>query len=139
MSKSRRTVSSSHFLDNLIGRRQLAVITANCHGEEREWFRAKLVEIANTFATMHKVYDQDGKGQDAIVHLHYFTASGDWWITERDRNESVQHQAFGAADLGGGPELGYISIAEIIAHGAELDLHWQPCTLREAFAKKEAA
>ena len=63
---------------------------------------------------MHKVYEQGGKGDAAIVHLHYFTSSGDWYITERDTSVA-QHQAFGSADLGYGPELGYISIAELIA------------------------
>ena len=82
---------------------------------------------------MHKVYEQGGKGDAAIVHLHYFTSSGDWYITERDTSVA-QHQAFGSADLGYGPELGYISIAELIANGAELDIHWTPRTLGEALS-----
>lgn len=60
-----------------IGRRQLATIITACRGEEGAWFRAKLAELAQTFATMHKVYEQGGKGDAAIVHLHYFTSSGD--------------------------------------------------------------
>lgn len=120
-----------------IGRRQLATIIAACRGEEGAWFRAKLAELAQTFATMHKVYEQDGTGDAAIVHLHYFTSSGDWYITERDTSVA-QQQAFGVADLGYGPELGYISIAELIANGAELDLHWTPRTLGEALAGKAA-
>jgi hypothetical protein len=135
MNKQARTERSAHFLENLISRRQLAAIVAGCRGEESAWFRAKLVALAKIFATMHKIYEQDGAGDAAIVHLHYFTSSGDWYITERDTSVA-QHQAFGVADLGYGPELGYISIAELIANGAELDLHWTPCTLGEARAKK---
>ena len=120
-----------------IGRRQLAVIVASCRGEEGAWFRAKLVELVSTFETMHKVYEQDGKGDAAIVHLHYFKNGCDWFIIERDTSVA-QHQTFGSADLGYGSELGYISIAELVAHGTELDLHWTPCTLGEALARKAA-
>lgn len=120
-----------------IGRRQLKAIQHQTQGAEGAWFRAKLAELAQTFATMHKVYEQDGAGDAAIVHLHYFTSSGDWYITERDTSVA-QHQAFGSADLDCGPELGYISIAELIANGAELDLHWTPRTLGETLAGKAA-
>lgn len=46
-----------------------------------------------------------------------------------DPDGEGQIQAFGSANLGRGAELGYISIAEITECGAELDLHWTPCTL----------
>jgi len=65
-----------------------------------------------------------------IAHLHYFTGSGDWYITERDTS-TEQHQAFGLADLGYGGELGYISIAELIANNVELDLHFTPQPLAQ--------
>lgn len=44
-------------------------------------------------------YEQDGKGEEAIVTLHYFRGGMDWFITEKDM-EPEQHQAFGLADLG---------------------------------------
>lgn len=73
-------------------------------------------------------YQTDGQGDQAVVQLHYYTQGCDWDITERDM-EAEQLQAFGAADLGYGAELGYISIVEILECGAELDLHWTPKTL----------
>jgi hypothetical protein len=79
---------------------------------------------------MPKTYEQDGLGQQAIAHLHYFTAGGDWYITERDTHPD-QHQAFGAANLGYGAELGYISLPELLAAGAELDLHFTPRPLTQ--------
>lgn len=96
--------------------------------EEGEHFAAKLRDIASTIDTAPRIYDQDGKGDEAVAHLHYFHSVGDWWITELDI-EPEQHQAFGLVDLGYGPELGYISIAQLVASGVELDLHWQPKTL----------
>lgn len=123
-----------------INGRQLDFIRSLCAGEEGEFFRAKIAEMANIFRTMPKTYEQDGKGDQAVVHLHYFTGGCDWWITERDMEE-VQHQAFGYADLGDPmcAELGYISIVELIQVGAEIDLHWTPKTLGEVRAERNVA
>ena len=120
-------------LRGFIGPSQLNAIGDCCRGEEREWFKAKLVEMAGIVSTMPKTYEQDGLGENAVAHLHYFTSSYDFHITERDSDQDGegQIQAFGFANLGYGPELGYISIKEIIEAGAELDLHWKPITLAE--------
>lgn len=118
-----------HQLRHFIGTRQLRVMRDLCRGEEGDHFRAKLAEIAKLITTMPKVYEQDGKGDEAIVYLHYFIGSGDWHITERDTSDE-QLQAFGLADLhGDGGELGYICIQELIECGAELDLYWTPKTI----------
>lgn len=115
-------------LSYFIGRQQLNVMLEFAKGEEGEHF----IELAKTFAkrveTMPKVYEQDGLGDQAIVYLHYFKSGCDWHITERDTTQ-VQRQAFGLANLGYGAELGYISIAEIIAAGGELDLYFEPKTI----------
>jgi hypothetical protein len=108
-----------------------------CRGEEREWFKAKFITLAHLFDVMPRTYDTEGGGDEAIVHLHYFMGSADWYITERDQ-EVAQLQAFGLADLfGDGGELGYICILELIREGVELDLHWRPRTLREVKAERE--
>ena len=110
---------------------QLSIIGEMCRGEEGDFFRAKMVEYAERVAKMPKTYEQDGMGDEAIAHLHYFTAGADWYITEKDM-EDEQHQAFGCADLGYGKELGYISLVELCAIASvEIDLHWIPKTLRE--------
>lgn len=62
---------------------------------------------------MDKTYEQDGKGEESIAYLHYFRGSADWYILEKD-SEPEQFQAFGWADLGGGGELGYISIIDLV-------------------------
>ena len=124
-------------LRHFISGEQLLVIRHYCRGEEKEFFIAKAIELAQLVSTMPKVYEQDGKGDGAIVSLHYFVGSADWWITERDISDE-QHQAFGLADLGYGAELGYISIQEIINCGAEIDLHFTPTTLGEVRAKAAA-
>jgi hypothetical protein len=117
-------------LSSFISTTQLQALSALCHGEEKQFFYDKLVELANIIENMPVTYATDGQGDQAIVHLHYFTAGADWYITERDVYDK-QLQAFGKADLGHGGELGYIRIVEIVKCGAELDLHWQPKKLAE--------
>lgn len=115
-------------------KRQLDFVTSAVRGEEGEFFKSKLVEMANVTLAMPKTYEQDGLGMDAVAHLHYFCfdGSGDWWITEKDM-EPEQHQAFGLADLwGDGGEIGYIAISELIeSRHVEIDLYFKPQTLRE--------
>ena len=104
--------------------------------EERGWFREKLFELVQIIENMPVTYAQDGLGDEAVVHLHYFYGGGDWWITDKDVDGGVD-QAFGLADLGHGPELGYISIREIVSlKVANIDQHWTPITLRELKARQ---
>lgn len=92
----------------------------------------RLNQITEEIESMPRTWEQDRKGLDAVAHLHYFKGGMDWYITERDIS-GRQYQAFGLVDFGvmDSPELGYISIVEIISLGAELDLHWTPKRLGE--------
>lgn len=106
-----------------------------CRGEECDYFFGLIQEYADRVSTMPKTYEQDGKGLDAIAYLHYFNGGMDWYITEKDMgdgsSDDAQHQAFGLAAIGYEPELGYISIEELIENNVELDLHWTPKPLKE--------
>lgn len=130
MTTIKQATAATVVLREFINPQQLEVLGDMCGGEEREYFKAKLVEYAGRVRTMPKTYGQDGLGLDAVAYLHYFTGSCDWYITERDVGPG-QHQAFGVANLGHGPELGYISIVELLAAGAELDIHFTPARLRD--------
>ena len=99
------------------------------------------IDLEKLIASAPVTYEQDGKGDDAIVYLHYFFGGCDWYITEKDVDGGVQ-QAFGYAVLFGdkeNAELGYICITEIIQCGAELDLYFTPCPLAEIKLIKVAA
>ena len=50
---------------------------------------------------------------------------------DADPDHAGQVQAFGVADLGMGPEAGYISIPELLENGAELDLYFTPKRIGE--------
>jgi hypothetical protein len=109
-----QAASSMYELRRFIGVAQLHALRAGVHSEEGTLFVEKLAALETLVKTMPKTYEQDG------MDVH---------ITERDMCEGPQLQAFGLADLGHGGELGYISIADIIKHGVELDLHFTPATL----------
>jgi hypothetical protein len=116
-------------LRGFVCREQLAAITSAMRGEERQFFFDKAVELAVLITNMPATYATDGQGLDAVVHLHYFKNGFDWFITEKDMLED-QHQAFGLADMGD-PELGYISIIELLANRVELDLYWTPKAIKD--------
>ena len=92
-------------LDQFIGKSQLSVMNEN---KDSETFKEVKERIQKIIDTMPKTYEQDGKGDDTIVYLHYFIGNFDLYITERDMGDE-QLQAFGLADMGY-PELGYIYI-----------------------------
>lgn len=125
-----------HSLRGFIGKSQLHAIGQGCWGGERQYFYDKLVEMAGIVTRMPRTYEQDGLGDRAIAHLHYFKGSCDWYITEKDSEPDGQHQAFGLANLGYGGELGYISIVELVDLDVELDLYFTPCSLAEIKARE---
>lgn len=128
------------FLRPFIGAKQRLVLAEQLRGEERDFFRQMLFELAARVAAMPQSYETDGQGGKAIAYLHYFAGGcANWWITEKDKGEGDdkrQLQAFGRADLFmDGGEIGYISIEELLQNDAELDLYWEPKTLEEVEAK----
>lgn len=108
-------------------------------GEERVGIAEVVLRATEQIETMPKTYEQDGLGDAAVAHLHYFRGSVDAWITEKDKGDgsedTAQYQAFGKQSFYGpdSAEMGYISIKELIENGVELDLYWEPKTLKEAF------
>ena len=133
MSSMKQVLKVMPILRQIVNPSQLRVAADCCRGEDREFFKSKLVELAEIFKTMPKTYETDGQGKKAIVSLHYFVSGCDWWIVEKDSDpdDAGQLQVFGYADLGYGAEAGYISIPEILENGGELDFHWTPKTVQD--------
>ncbi|MFN0145959.1 MAG: DUF2958 domain-containing protein [Dehalococcoidia bacterium] len=82
------------------------------------------------------LYEQDGKGCDAIAYVKFFNPTGaaTWYATEFDGDDLF----FGLCDLGfGEPELGYFSLSELLSVRVrfgltiERDTSWKPTPLRE--------
>lgn len=130
LEKASRLHASLNTLRPFIGNAQLSCLGDMCRGPERQFGIDKIVELGEIVSGMPKTYEQDGKGDGAVIYLHYFLGGCDWFITEKDELPD-QRQAFGLADLGFGPELGYISIVELLENGAELDFYYRPRTIAE--------
>lgn len=131
-----------------IGHRQLYTVADLMRGEEKQFFFDKVVELAGYVQRMPATYETDGRGEKAVCWLHYFAGGcASWWITEKDAGSpddppevrGQQLQAFGLADLfQDGGELGYISIAEILEAGGELDFHFTPKPLADVRKERGA-
>lgn len=116
---------------------QFVTLQELCNGSEGPYFDGLVRELACRLVAMPKTREQDGEGVDPVVHLHYFIGGSDWYIVEQDEIGGVD-QAYGFVILNGdhqGAELGYVSIAEIVKCGAELDLHFAPRPLSQILAK----
>ena len=143
ISEAARLLASPGLLSHFMPTAQRAVLFQGLASEEANAIADQVLAIAEKIRTMPMTYDQDGKGDAAVAHLHYFRGGVDAWVTERDmgmsREEPIgeQLQAFGFMSLGDpqNAELGYIGIADLIDNQVELDLHWEPKTIGEI--KKE--
>lgn len=110
-------------------------------GEEGEWYADKVIAVHKQYLDMPATYEQDGKGDDAIIGFHMFWGGVNIWVLERDKSgiPNVGYdQCFGYTDLGYGPELGYVSLVEAAAASMDIDLHWEPITVREWKKRNES-
>ena len=111
--------------------------------ETQESFQLMPLELVQE---MPRLYEQDGKGDQATVHAHLFGPIGDFYLTEVNKEGT---EAFGWSRLSGMPdmaELGYISITELkdllskytsrpslltVKYMVERDLYWSKCTIED--------
>jgi hypothetical protein len=127
-------------MGKFVGGSQKPVLLGILRGFERLWMAEKIMELDKRIREMPKSYEQDGKGEGSIVYLHYFAGgSFNAWITEKDM-DGLTPQAFGKSSHIGGikdAEYCYISIDEIIENGGELDLYFEPKTIKELIEEEE--
>ena len=129
-------------LKHFVGQDQMQCLRDACKGEEGEYFKQIVLKLKSHIVCMPKTYETDGQGDDVVVMLHYFRGGSDWWVIERDAELNEQIQAFGYVCLNGdvdNAELGYINIEELIRYGVEVDLYFEPVTLREVKEKLQLA
>lgn len=81
-----------------------------------------------------RLYEQDGKGDDAIIYAHYFScwSNWDWYMLEYDPDTG---EAFGIVK-GFETEYGYFSLREFeeLNRGrgievVERDIYWEPLSV----------
>lgn len=106
-------------------------------GEERVGIAEVVLRAYERIKGTPKTYETESvETKDKIAQLHYFGGPVDAWIVERDIGDGTEEpgmgkqlQAYGKITLTGDKndaEWGYISIADLIANGIELDLHFEP-------------
>lgn len=91
-------------------------------------------QLALSLRNVPKLYEQDGKGEDAMVFVKIFDPCGSmtWYITECSDKE-----AFGLVVGNQETELGYMNLEEManirghMGIGLEIDIYFLPTTLRE--------
>lgn len=130
-------------LSNFMSAVQRRALTYLLGGEESSYFIEQVTRTVKAVTNTPLTYQTESiETADKVLHLHYFKGGIDAWIVERDMGDSPsdnglgeQHQAYGKITLCGGgweeAEWGYISIKDLIDHGVELDLHWEPKTVKE--------
>lgn len=130
-----KTITQASEFMRFVPKAQTKFVNEVLGGEEGEYFSKIISSLGQRIIDMPVTYEQDGKGDKAIAYLHYFANGCDWCITEKDMDGGIQ-QAFGLAKINSHePELGYISIAELVEISAmEMDFYWTPKTLREVKA-----
>jgi hypothetical protein len=124
-------ITMVRLLMKLMGRNQRAALYDGLAGEERAAFVDIVLNLERVWNTMPATYEtEEVPTAEKVCQLHYFMGGADWWIIEKDSDPDGegQIQAFGIADLGCGPEFGYISIPELTGAGVELDFYWSPVT-----------
>jgi hypothetical protein len=123
-------------LSTFMSREQRATLSQMLHGAERNGYADTLLALAERIKIMPVSNEANGL-EDAVVHLRYFAANCEWWITEKHAQGVPQAQGWVTLNGAGiaRADRGYVRIAEIVANGAalcgELDLHWVPKKVSE--------
>lgn len=72
-----------------------------------------------------KIYEQEGKGDQAIVYIKFFTpdAQFTWYVIEGEPiNETSDYEFFGLVQNGDIEELGYFRLSELLTVRGHLGL-----------------
>ena len=104
-------------------------LTTIAGGEEMYDTVAKVVKQIKATPDLYE--QDDGKGDDAIVYLHYFNDDSDWYITEFDKEDKNAHGYLSSDKKSKFEEWGNFNLYRIESVGAELDYNWTPKTLKE--------
>ena len=136
--QAKELLNGASWFANFMGYSQRLALLEALRSEEGEGIADMVLRVAEQIKATPKTYGTEGQAEhERKVCLHYFRGGVDAYILERDVGDYAdgeatgpQHQAYGKITvIGGGwegAEWGYISIADLLKHGVELDLHFDP-------------
>lgn len=117
---------------------QWAGLAKAFRGGDAAHFMELLAGVADRVRAMQMEGEQEGQGDRATVQLRYFLASCDWYIVAQDPIAGIERAsgfvALEGAALDADPVI--ISIAELAACGAQLDLCFKPCSVAQLKAER---
>lgn len=124
---------------SLLPQKQLLLMTVNLMRQDTYAETSLAIEVLyERFMKCPRTYQTDGNKGKAVCQFRYFAEDSEYHIVELDVSGPPHHQAYGYGSLNGYyPELGYISIPELMSAGFELDLQFVPQTLSELKLWKE--
>ncbi len=112
-------------------------------GEDAVEMEDVLINVIEAYKYMPNIYEQDGKGYNAVVRIHYFVGGTDWYITEMDK---ITGEMYGFTVLNGDYEMaefGYIDSEFLIDNNLpplskpQLDFYWNYQTINEILEREE--
>ena len=136
--QARRLLDKGGVLEHFMPVSQRLTMIELMDSAEGDFFIQKAGEMSDRVRNAPVTYETESVPvNEKVICLHYFGGGVDAWIIERDVGDSPsdnglgpQEQAYGKVTLMGdgwaGAEWGYVSIRELIQHGIELDLHFEP-------------
>lgn len=136
--QAKELLNGTSWFANFMGYSQRLALLEALRSEEGEGIADMVLRVAEQIKATPKTYGTEGIAEhERKVCLHYFRGGVDAYILERDVGDFAdgdglgpQLQAYGKITVVGGgweeAEWGYVSIAELLKHGVELDLHFDP-------------
>lgn len=136
--QAKELLNGTSWFANFMGYSQRLALLEALRSEEGAGIADMVLRVAEQIKATPKTYGTEGQAEhERKVCLHYFRGGVDAYILERDVGDYAdgeatgpQLQAYGKITVVGGgwegAEWGYISIAELLKHGVELDLHFDP-------------
>ena len=112
---------------------QRAELLANLRQGPDNLYVHVLARLADRWDQTPTTAQMHGATRSAIARWHFTKGASDYWIIAKDTGASQSH-AYGLASISyvhAAPEPGHISIPDILADGAQLDLYFEPVTVAE--------
>ena len=87
-------------------------------------------------ARIPNLYEQEGKGEDAVVYVKFFLPGTRWtWYATEFNTKDIFFGWVKSGISADFDELGYFSLSELKEVGAERDLYFEPKPLKEILEK----